>query len=116
MAKRPVYIPQKNGRLAVTEKDIEEMDALRKSLELMIKLPKGFVLPGSNKESAYLDWARSVCRRCEREIVEAYNTRITDNKNILMWMNRLSDFLYLMARYVEDTPKVLKRQGKNRTK
>lgn len=54
-----------------------------------------FVLPGGTPLGAYLDLARSVCRRCEREIVSlSQHKQIRDL--ILRYINRLSDYLYVL--------------------
>ena len=86
----------------ITKKSLKQIDKARKSLEKQIILPKGFIIPGSIKLSAYLDLSRAVCRRCEREIVKLYAEGFIDNKELLIWMNRLSDYLYLLARYSEE--------------
>ena len=85
----------------ITTQTVVEIDYSRTRLEGKIELPKGFILPGANKLSSYLDMARSISRRCERSIVEIYNEGFISNDSILIWMNRLSDYLYLLARYAE---------------
>lgn len=85
----------------ITEKTVSEIDERRIALEKVIDLPKGFILPGSNRVSSYIDMARAISRRCERSIVEIYNEGFISNEQILIWMNRLSDYLYLLARYSE---------------
>ncbi len=85
----------------IDDYEMNNLDYRRDKLEKKIELPKGFVLPGSNTVSAHLDMARSISRRCERTVVELYNEGFISNKFILMWMNRLSDYLYLLARYSE---------------
>ena len=91
-----------NSKKLITDDILAEMDAARTELENKITLPKGFIMPGhQGKSSAYLDLARATCRRCERSIVASYNEGLISNKNILIWMNRLSDFLYLLARASE---------------
>ena len=91
-----------NLKNRIDEKEVGYIDEKRLQLEEKIQLPKGFIIPGHQGQlSAYLDLARSITRRCERSIVHAFNEGFTDNKNILIWMNRLSDFLYLLARYAE---------------
>ena len=96
----------------ITRKSLKRIDKARKTLEKQIKLPKGFIVPGSTKLSAYLDLARAVCRRCEREIVKLYAEGFIDNKEVLIWMNRLSDYLYLLARYSEENNYTLLKEKK----
>ncbi len=74
-------------------------------LELLIdkfdsKLPalKNFILPGGSKVSAILHHARTVCRRAEREVVAL--SRIEGiNDQIEVYLNRLSDLLFVLARF-----------------
>ncbi len=57
---------------------------------------KGFVIPGNNLASAYCDVCRTICRRAERRI---YEIELSPKQHIgAMFVNRLSDFLYILAR------------------
>lgn len=85
--------------IRVNEIFINRLENNRKTIEAKVELPKGFILPGN--DSCYIDLARSVARRVEREIVGLYNESLISNKDILIWMNRLSDYLYLLARYLD---------------
>lgn len=57
-----------------------------------------FLLPGGTKLGAWLDIARSVCRRCERELVKL-NSEQELNPMLLKYLNRLSDYLYIFRCY-----------------
>jgi cob(I)alamin adenosyltransferase len=58
---------------------------------------RGFVLPGQNEAAARVDLCRSQCRRVERLLVTLHREQpIADS--LLVWANRLSDLLFLMAR------------------
>ena len=59
-----------------------------------------FILPGKTELSARLDFARAVCRRAERKYATFYLEKKAD-KNALMFLNRLSDALYILARRAE---------------
>lgn len=59
-----------------------------------------FIIPGLNKASSHLHLARSVCRRFERWVVE-YAKENEINKNVLVYINRLSDLLFTLARYLD---------------
>lgn len=61
-----------------------------------------FVLPGGTELSAYLDLARSVCRRCEREVV-GLSQQKDIRELILQYLNRLSDYLYVLRRLANHT-------------
>jgi cob(I)alamin adenosyltransferase len=58
-----------------------------------------FLLPGGSESGALLDIARTVCRRCERLIV-GYSRKEKVSVHILHYMNRLSDYLYVLRCFV----------------
>lgn len=64
------------------------------------KLPelKHFILPGGSKGASLLNVARTVCRRAER-IVVAASEEFDISPNIVIYLNRLSDLLFVLARY-----------------
>jgi len=90
-----------------------EIDELNSSLEPL----RSFVLPGGSEASASLHVARTVARRAERLIVEL---SLTEGESVggpaLKYINRLSDFLFVAARYVNSQGKgdILWVPGKNR--
>ena len=62
----------------------------------------GFLLPGANEASARAHWARTVCRRAERELVrarESHPERVFPAA--LVWLDRLSSLLFALAREME---------------
>jgi len=72
----------------------------RESDELTTKLPplKNFILPGGGQSAATLQLARSVCRRAERRIVAVGRVEAI-NPELLPFVNRLSTYLFNLARY-----------------
>lgn len=90
-----------------------EIDDLNAALEPLTS----FVLPGGNAAAANLHMARTVCRRAERLMVEL---SVTENEIVspaaLKYANRLSDFLFVAARFANDAGKadILWVPGKNR--
>lgn len=91
----------------------KEIDRLNGELDPL----KSFILPGGSPAAAYLHLARTVSRRAERVMVEL--SRI-DGENVhapcLKYVNRLSDFLFVAARYANDKGKadILWVPGQNR--
>lgn len=76
---------------AVLEKDIDQTEPKLKPL-------RSFILPGGSPVAARLHFARTVCRRAERVIVRlSRNEDIGDD--ITIYLNRLSDLLFVLARY-----------------
>ncbi len=65
--------------------------------------PKDWVIPGGTSVSAALDFARATCRRAERHIAAFMADDIDFNPEILRYLNRLSDLLWVLARYAERT-------------
>ena len=92
------------------EDEIDEMNAELKPL-------KSFVLPGGSPASAALHVARTVCRRAEREMVALVAIEGEPvSEAALKYVNRLSDFLFVAGRYVNDRGKsdILWVPGQNR--
>ncbi|MBX2992598.1 MAG: ATP:cob(I)alamin adenosyltransferase, partial [Bacteroidetes bacterium] len=68
------------------------------SLEMHLKPLRSFILPGGSPVASRLHFARTVCRRAERTVVRlSRNEDIGDG--ITVFLNRLSDLLFVMARY-----------------
>jgi cob(I)alamin adenosyltransferase len=63
--------------------------------------PKDWVVPGGTADSAALDFARATCRRAERHIAGLKADDDDFNPEILRYLNRLSDLLWVLARYGE---------------
>lgn len=79
---------------------IERVDALEKEIDRMDdQLPelRQFILPGGSKAAAALHMARSVCRRAERRVITLSHHEPI-NPTIILYLNRLSDLLFTMAR------------------
>jgi cob(I)alamin adenosyltransferase len=71
---------------------------------------KSFVLPGGNEAAARLHVARAVCRRAEREVLDAAQKRPI-NPLAVVYLNRLSDLLFILARAANDGDEPLWRPG-----
>lgn len=75
----------------------KELDNLNEDLEPL----KSFVLPGGTPPAAYLHQARTVCRRAERVCVAL--AEVDDvNPHAIQYLNRLSDYLFVAARWTND--------------
>jgi ATP:cob(I)alamin adenosyltransferase len=94
----------------------DETGSLTRELEMSIdemttQLPKltNFILPGGNITMSFIHKARTVCRRVERRMV-ALKTDYEIEPTCYVYMNRLSDFLFTLARYaghLENVPEVI---------
>lgn len=99
--KKPEFEPLRVSEQQVKrlEDEIDEMNAEMKPL-------KSFVLPAGSLAAAALHVARTVCRRAEREMVAlALDPDEPVGAEALKYINRLSDFLFVAARYVNDRGK-----------
>jgi cob(I)alamin adenosyltransferase len=92
----------------IDAKRLEDMEKRRTALEMRIRLPRGFILPGGTPAGAHLDHARAVSRRLERKVVGLQRRRLVRNRHLIVWLNRLSDFLWLLARHEEGRATILK--------
>ena len=103
-------------RLAVTDAQVkrleEEIDLLNAELEPL----RTFVLAGGTPAAAHLHLARTVCRRAERLIVELKDQGESVSPQLMSYINRLSDFLFVASRFVNDRGRadVLWVPGQNR--
>ena len=95
--------PHQRGKLEagvslVTGEMVENLEGRIDELVRSHPLPNVFVVPGANPVSATLDLARSVARRAERRVVELREAggHVTDD--VLRYVNRLSDLLFVLAR------------------
>jgi cob(I)alamin adenosyltransferase len=64
-------------------------------------LPQEFILPGETQGSAGLDLARSTIRRAERQAVAMDRAGLVPDGEVLRYLNRVSDLLFVLARYEE---------------
>jgi cob(I)alamin adenosyltransferase len=65
----------------------------------VVKLPPNFIVPGSSPASAAIDLGRSIIRRAERCVVTLKHENQLLNNQIIIYLNRLSDLLFILARY-----------------
>jgi cob(I)alamin adenosyltransferase len=80
---------------------VEALDAQVADLELRVTLPRGFVIPGGNPVAAAIDLARSFVRRAERRAVTLQRAGGVPNPEVLRYLNRCSDLLFMLAREAE---------------
>ena len=91
----------KDGFNLVTPELTAKLDALVKEIEAQNISFKGWATPGATQNSAALDVARAICRRAERRVFDLATAGGLPNAEVLIFLNRLSDLLWLLARWVE---------------
>lgn len=94
-----------NRKYRFTDEHISYLEAAIDEIEKSFSRPKEFVLYGSCEKSARLDVARSVARRAERrfwKVQKAYGA----DKRAVQYLNRLSDYLFVEARYADEQERI----------
>lgn len=101
--------PEKSRIDEVGDKEIEQLERWIDKLEEDLPPLKSFILPGGSGAGSTLHFSRTVCRRAERETVALSEEEDISPKNVI-YLNRLSDFLFVLARYenmkkdIKETP------------
>ena len=106
--KREERLRLSKNQIETLEADIDEMNSILEPLN-------SFVLPGGCKSATFLHLARTICRRAERSVV-SLRSKEEINDNTLVYLNRLSDWLFVASRVEnqENSSEVLWSPGKNK--
>jgi len=103
LATQPDDLPRyaKDGFTLVSPQMTAQLD--RMVLEIEAQKPAGqdWATPGANLSAATLDVARTICRRAERRVCALQEANQLHNNEIIIFLNRLSDTLWLLARWAE---------------
>jgi len=103
--------PEKS-RMVIPDLHEQDIELLEKEMDSMNeKLPelRHFILPGGSNSVSYCHIARCVCRRAERICVHLAEESIVDEK-VNIYLNRLSDYLFTLARMVGYDDKIVENQ------
>jgi cob(I)alamin adenosyltransferase len=96
---------ERKGLRRIGSKEAEFIEETIDRIEKELKPLKSFILPGGSPVAARLHFARTVCRRAERVVV-----RLSRNEDIgddcMIYLNRLSDLLFVLARFANHTANV----------
>ena len=90
--------------IVVTADMVSKIEEIIDRLQRDIEMPPEFIVPGGSPGSGALDLARSMVRTAERRVVALSETGEIKNGEVLRYLNRVSDLLFIMARY-EDRDK-----------
>ena len=85
-------------RLRIEQSHVDRLEQLCDELNAELPMLKSFVLPGGTPAAARLHVARATCRRAERDALTASDETVI-NELVLAYLNRLSDFLFIAARW-----------------
>ena len=81
--------------------DVESLEQLADALKRDVEIGNRFIIPGESVSGATVDLARTIVRRAERYLVRMAHAGEIENPEVLRYLNRLSDVLFVLARYVE---------------
>jgi cob(I)alamin adenosyltransferase len=84
---------------ALESKRVEWLEGLIDAYDALVPPLTTFVLPGGSVAASYLHFARTVCRRAEREVITLARKEPV-NPAVLAYLNRLADLLFALARYM----------------
>ena len=93
------YETMKNSYKVIIPEMVTQLENKLDELDAEVNLPPSFILPGASPGSAILDLARTTLREAERRILDLQELGQLVNKEILPYINRLSDLLFMLARY-----------------
>ena len=111
-----VPISEKNkDRLRLSTNQIETLELEIDEMNSILEPLNSFVLPGGCRSATFLHMARTICRRAERSVV-SLRSQEKINNNTLVYLNRLSDWLFVASRVEnqENSTEVLWSPGKNK--
>jgi cob(I)alamin adenosyltransferase len=98
----PLEDPSSDDILAILNRigdvDVINLESIADKLTEQLPSLANFVIPGGTKAAAFLHHARTVCRRAERRVITLSNSEDV-RPEIIRYLNRLSDTLFVLARY-----------------
>ena len=90
------------GQINIKAEDSEWLEEIIDAMNEELQPLKSFILPGGTLLNAFLHQARTVCRRAERDIIKLNQIDLV-NPEIIKYINRLSDYLFVAGRWVTET-------------
>ena len=90
-----------NPKYTIGTQTTQRLENWIASLQKEVALPRQFVYPGVNPASASIDLARTIIRRAERRTMALKEAGELDSPEVHSYLNRLADFLFVLARYAE---------------
>jgi cob(I)alamin adenosyltransferase len=87
--------------MAITADHVRWLEETEEQLKASVEIPNKFVIPGDSVDGAALDLARTIIRRAERMTVRLLHDGVIENGEVIRYLNRLSDVVFILARYLE---------------
>jgi cob(I)alamin adenosyltransferase len=87
--------------LRMTAEHVQWLEQTEELLKQEVEIPNKFIIPGDTVDGAALDLARTIIRRAERMAVKLLHDSVIQNGEVVRYLNRLSDLVFILARYIE---------------
>lgn len=87
--------------LRMTTEHVKRLEQVEEALKQEVEIPNKFIIPGDTPDGAALDLARTIIRRAERMTVKLLHDGVIQNTEVVRYLNRLSDLVFILARYIE---------------
>ncbi len=87
--------------LRMTIEHVQRLEHVEQQLKREVEIPNKFIIPGDTLDGAALDLARTIIRRAERMAVKLLHDGVIQNNEVVRYLNRLSDLVFILARFVE---------------
>ena len=87
--------------IRITEERVRWLEETEKQLQADVTIPNKFIIPGDSLDGAALDLARTIIRRAERMTARLTHDGALGESHALRYLNRLSDLIFILARYLE---------------
>lgn len=98
--------PPKEGKmppvLSLDQADLDQLETTMDTMDAQLEPLRNFILPGGHRQVSYAHLARTICRRAERQCV-SLQEQIDIHPFLLQYLNRLSDYFFVLARYLAKT-------------
>jgi len=108
--------PEEQGKLpgmTVTADHVAGLERLSEDLKERVQIGNVFVIPGETIAGAAIDLARTIIRRAERHAAKLAHDGIVANEQVLRYLNRVSDVLFVLARFEEAESGVRARRARD---
>jgi cob(I)alamin adenosyltransferase len=89
------------GSTKVTAEMVDGLEEVIDDYVARIRMPEEFIVPGESRGSSFLDFARTVIRRAERQTVAMDREGLLSDREAVRYLNRLADLVFVLARYEE---------------
>lgn len=87
--------------MRITAEHVAWLERTEDELKAEVEIPNKFIIPGDSRDGAALDLARTILRRAERMATRLVHEGTVRNGEVIRYLNRSSDLVFILARYIE---------------